>query len=138
MERLPFSPISLNFHGNSGGQSPGRRVRRRAVRTWPGMMRARRERHNCVEEPIWLPSATAKCKTSAASAVLRASRLPTRRPQPPTPILSLCRVSSAFSCTDTRAAFNGGGLQTAETLFPWPGAMKRIDMLDERCSRRAV
>ncbi|EGI58149.1 hypothetical protein G5I_13771 [Acromyrmex echinatior] len=40
------------------------------------------------EEPIWLPSATAKCKTSAASAVLRTSRLPTR-PQPPTPILSL-------------------------------------------------
>ncbi|TGZ49940.1 Uncharacterized protein DBV15_07157 [Temnothorax longispinosus] len=40
------------------------------------------------EKPIWLASATAKCKTSAASAVLRASRLPTR-PQPPTPILSL-------------------------------------------------
>ncbi|KYN33652.1 hypothetical protein ALC56_12364 [Trachymyrmex septentrionalis] len=57
---------------------------------------ARLERQGCdcareggqFEEPIWLPSATAKCKTSAASAVLRTSRLPTR-PQPPTPILSL-------------------------------------------------
>jgi len=44
-------------------------------------MIARGRRDNRVEKPIWLPSATAKCKTSAASAVLRSSRLPTR-PQP--------------------------------------------------------
>jgi len=44
-------------------------------------MIARGRGDNRVEKPIWLPSATAKCKTSAASAVLRSSRLPTR-PQP--------------------------------------------------------
>lgn len=57
------------------------------------------------EKPIWLPSATAKRKTSAASAVLRTFRLPTR-PQPPWHRFCLCS-SSAFSCTDTCNTFKG-------------------------------
>lgn len=67
---------------------------------WAKATRTVAKENNRAEKPIWLPSATAKCKTSAASAVLRASRLPTR-PQSPTISPVRCTVLVRFHSAAT-------------------------------------